>query len=131
MTRVSDVVGYLTGLAPLSLAEKWDNVELLIGDNSSAVRRVMTCLTLTPDVAHEAVARQADLVVSHHPVFFKPVQKLTAGDPQGRMLLELIGARVAVFSAHTAFDSARDGINQQLAELLELQDIAPLRPAVG
>jgi len=131
MLHVSDIVGFLTELAPLSLAEKWDNVGLLVGDGAQEVRRIMTCLTLTPDVAREAIRHKADLVVSHHPVLFKGVQKLTTADPQGKMLLELIGARVAVFSAHTAFDSARDGINQQLAELLGLTDIGVFKPATG
>jgi dinuclear metal center YbgI/SA1388 family protein len=125
---VADVIRFLQRLAPLALAEEWDNVGLLVGDGRAEVRRVMTCLTLTPDVADEAVAQHVDLIVSHHPVLFRPVQRLTAETSEGRLLLKLIAAGVAVYCAHTAYDSAQAGINQQLAELLGLTEIAPLRP---
>jgi len=123
------VLPFLEEFAPLELAESWDNVGLLLGDRHQAVRRVMTCLTLTPDVADEALSRQVDLIVSHHPILFRPVQKLTTATSEGRMILNLIRSGVAVYSPHTAFDSARQGINQQLAEGLGLTEIRPLRPS--
>ncbi len=129
--KVADVIEFLAALAPLDLAEPWDNVGLLWGDASVPVRRVMTCLTLTPDVAAEAQTRKAELVVSHHPILFRPVQRLTTGNHEGRMLLGLARNGIAVYSAHTAYDSAADGINRQLAESLGLHSIVPLRPKVG
>lgn len=131
MVPIADVTQFLRQIAPLELAADWDNVGLLVGDESAIVTGVMTCLTLTPDVAAEAVQRRAGLIVAHHPVLFRPVQRLTGDSPEGRLLLDLIAARVAVFSAHTGYDSAADGINSQLCRLLELQCVAPLRPAVG
>ncbi|HID24214.1 MAG TPA: Nif3-like dinuclear metal center hexameric protein [Planctomycetaceae bacterium] len=125
--RVADVVAHLEALAPLELAEDWDNVGLLIGRNHASVERILTCLTLTPEVAAEAVQQRAQLIVTHHPVLFRPVQRLTADTPEGAMLLELIAAGIAVYSPHTGYDSSRDGINQQLAELFELREIAVLR----
>jgi dinuclear metal center YbgI/SA1388 family protein len=130
MTRLADVVLFLKSLAPLEQAENWDNVGLLVGDAAARVERIMTCLTVTPDVAAEAVRERAQLIVTHHPVLFRPIQRLTAETPDGAMLLRLIAAGVAVYSAHTAFDSAREGINQGLCERLGLRDIAPLRPRV-
>ncbi len=125
---VSDLADFLRQVAPPELAEDWDNVGLLVGSPTAAVRSVLTCLTLTLDVAREAVQSGVDLVVSHHPVLFRPVQRLTTETVEGRLLLELIAAGVAVYSPHTGYDSSRDGINQQLAELFELQDVQPLRP---
>lgn len=113
-------------LAPLSLAESWDNVGLLVGDADASVGRVMTCLTITPGVAEEAVDRGCDLLIAHHPLPFKPLAKLTSESTTGRLLLRLIRGGVAVYSAHTAFDSAADGINQQWAQMLRLEDIGPL-----
>lgn len=113
-------------LAPLSLAEPWDNVGLLVGDVDATVGRVMTCLTVTPGVAEEAVGRGCDLLVAHHPLPFRPVGKVTSESTTGRLLLRLIRGGVAVYSAHTAFDSAADGINQQWARLLRLADVGPL-----
>jgi len=128
MTTVHEVCRYLHEVAPLSLAEDWDNVGLLLGDESADVVRVITCLTLTPDVAEEAIAAGARLIVTHHPILFKPVKKLTSSTSEGRMLLKLMRHGIAVYSPHTAYDNSASGINQQLAELLELTDIAPLRP---
>lgn len=127
MTTVRDVCEYLKSLAPLDLAEDWDNVGLLLGDESSRIQRAITCLTLTTDVANEAVSYGAGLIVTHHPILFKPVKKITAENAQGRMLLTLLQHRIAVYSPHTAWDNSAAGINQQLAELLELREIAPLK----
>jgi dinuclear metal center YbgI/SA1388 family protein len=128
VVAVADVAGWLRGLAPLELAEEWDNVGLLVGDASRPVRRVLTCLTLTADVAREAAREGAQLVVAHHPLLFKAARRLTADNSEGRTLLALIEARIAVYSPHTAFDSAAGGINAQLAEALGLADVRPLRP---
>jgi dinuclear metal center YbgI/SA1388 family protein len=128
MLPLASIVRYLRELAPLDLAEEWDNVGLLVGDPNRPVARVMTCLTLTPTSVAEALAETADLVVSHHPLPFRPLSRLTTETTPGRLLLELAAARVAVYSPHTAWDSAAEGINQQLACGLGLRGIAPLLP---
>src|SRR5947209_7400362 len=115
MTAVADLVQALQALAPLELAEDWDNVGLLLGDPSTSVQRVLTCLTVTPESAAEALEAKVQLIVSHHPVLFRAVKRLTTATPEGRMLLELLRAGVAVYSPHTAFDNAPGGINDLLA----------------
>ncbi len=129
MVPLQELINFLRELAPLELAETWDNVGLLIGDSSTEVSSVLTCLTLTPNVAEEAISRKAQLIVSHHPLLFHPVQRLTAATSEGRLLLSLIRSGIAVYSPHTGYDSAADGINQQLAHLFGLDDIQPLRPS--
>lgn len=126
MPTIKAFCEYLHNLAPLNLAEDWDNVGLLVGDASRPLRRVMTCLTITPNSAAEAVAEQVDLIVAHHPLPFRPLKTVTNDTPIGRMLLQLIHHQAAIYSAHTAFDAARDGINQQLAKGLALVDVQPL-----
>ena len=131
MLCVADIAGFLERFAPTALAEDWDNVGLLVGDFERPVERVMTCLTITDASAHEAIAAQADLIVTHHPLPFRPLKRLTAETHEGRLLWQLIGARISIYSPHTAFDSADEGINQRLATGLGLVDIAPLVPAEG
>lgn len=126
MPTVHDVCEFLEQFAPPHLAEEWDNVGLLVGDRERVVSRVMTCLTVTPSSAAEAVAQQAELIVTHHPFPFRPLKRLTTDSTVGRLLLDLIRAGIAVFSPHTAFDSAAAGINQQLAEGMGLSNIGPL-----
>ena len=128
MSTVADVVAYLEEFAPPELAEDWDNVGLLLGHSRAPVSKILTCLTLTPDVAAEAMESAVQLVVSHHPVLFRGTKQVTDRTSEGRMLLSLIENGVAVFSPHTSFDSAAGGINQQLAESFGLTGIQPIRP---
>ncbi|QDT67170.1 GTP cyclohydrolase 1 type 2 [Planctomycetes bacterium MalM25] len=128
MPTLADAVTLLQQIAPPELAEDWDNVGLLAGDPAAPLRRVHTCLTLTPDVVDEAITAKADLVVSHHPLPFRGVKTLTTGTIDGGSLWRLLGAGVAVYSPHTAYDSAADGVNAQWAERLPLADPRPLEP---
>src|SRR5438309_11196096 len=115
MTTVADIVRVLEHWFPLALAAEWDNVGLLIGDLAQPAQRVMTCLTVTPDTAAEAIRENAHLIVSHHPVLFRPTKALTTASAEGTILLKLIRAGIAVYSPHTAFDNAAGGINDFLA----------------
>jgi dinuclear metal center YbgI/SA1388 family protein len=124
---VENVCQILEQFAPLATAETWDNVGLLLGHPARTVRRLMTCLTLTPAVASEAITKNVQLIVTHHPVLFRATKSITSHTIEGRLLLDLIEARIAVYSPHTAFDNAEWGINQWLAESLGLQMIEPLR----
>lgn len=126
MTTVGNIAAFLERYAPRQLAEDWDNVGLLAGDSQRPVRKLMTCLTITPDSADEAVREAADLVVVHHPLPFRPLQRLTTESTPGRLLLQLLEARIAIYSPHTAFDSAAEGINHWLASGLGLCEIQPL-----
>jgi dinuclear metal center YbgI/SA1388 family protein len=125
---VSDLVLYLDGEYPVFLSEAWDNIGLLVGDDSCLVERVMTCLTVTDLVCAEAVRLGVNLIVSHHPFPFRPLKRITSSTVEGRLLLKLISAGIAVYSPHTAHDSAPDGVNQQLAVILGLVDVVHLNP---
>ena len=125
---VNTVADFLARFAPVELAEDWDNVGLLVGDGRAQVERLMTCLTITPPVVSEAVRRCANLIVTHHPLPFQALKRLTRDTTAGGMLLDMIAAGIAVYSPHTGFDSAAEGINQRLAHGLGLLDIKPLVP---
>lgn len=131
MATVADLITHLESLAPAELAADWDNVGLLLGDASAPANRVMTCLTLTPEVAEEAVAENAGLVVTHHPILFRGVKRLTTATSEGRMVLALARSGTAVFSPHTSLDNATGGINDLLARRLGLVDVSPLRFRAG
>jgi dinuclear metal center YbgI/SA1388 family protein len=131
MTTVAEIVDFLNDFASTSRAAEWDNIGLILGERSAPVRRVVTCLTVTPPVVDEAIAAGANLIVTHHPILFRAVQKITDQTAEGRMLLALARAGVAVYSPHTAFDNCAGGINEMLAEKLGLQGIAGLRPIDG
>jgi dinuclear metal center YbgI/SA1388 family protein len=128
MTTVGAILAHLERLAPLALAAAWDNVGLLLGDRNAPVQRVMTCLTVTPESVAEAVEVGAQLIITHHPILFRAVQRLTTDTAEGSMLTALARTQIAVYSSHTAFDNCPGGINDLLATRLGLEDVETLRP---
>ena len=131
MPTVADVAAHLEHLAPTLTAADWDNVGLLLGSADGPAERVMTCLTVTPEVVAEADAESVQLIVSHHPVLFRGAKRLTSATPEGRLLLPLMRAGTAVYSPHTAFDNCPGGVNDILCRRLGVRDAAPLRPREG
>ena len=88
----------------------------------------MTCLTVTRDVVAEAIRERAQLIVSHHPILFRGAKRLTTATPDGRVVLPLARAGIAVYSPHTAFDNCAGGINDILCRRLGIFNPMPLRP---
>lgn len=131
MPTVAEIAAHLEAFAPTQTAADWDNVGLLLGDPAAPVGRLMTCLTITPDVAEEAVAEGVNLIVSHHPILFRGAKQLTAGRGDGRVVLPLARAGVAVYSPHTAFDNCQGGVNDILCRRLGVGNAEPLRPRDG
>lgn len=124
---VGDICDTLESLAPLALAQEWDNVGLLAGDRAAPVRHVLLCIDLMPAVVEEAAAAKTDFLMAYHPPIFKPVARLTApsaGPEEG--VLRCIRAGIAVHTLHTALDAAEGGTNDVLAELCGVQDPQPL-----
>jgi dinuclear metal center YbgI/SA1388 family protein len=131
MLTIGNLIEFLETVAPLERAADWDNVGLLLGDRSTQVSSVMTCLSVTPETVAEALEGRAELIVTHHPMLFHAVKRLTSEAPDERMVLDLVRGGVAVYSAHTAFDNATGGINDAIARLIQLRDSSPLRPQPG
>lgn len=125
--HLNTILSVLQSVAPLEFAESWDNVGLLVGKRNGNISKVMTCLTLTNMTLQEAIQQKAELVICHHPIPFKPLQKITDDSITGKLLLHAIEAGLAIYSPHTAWDNAKTGINQQLANVLELEAVRPLQ----
>jgi len=112
-------IQYLEEIAPLELAEKWDNPGLLIEPlKSRDISKVLLTVDLTEAVAREAVKLKADIIVTYHPLFFGGFQALEKSNPQARTAMRLIQNELAVYSPHTALDAAPGGVNDWLADAL-------------
>lgn len=120
------IIKLLDELAPGHLAESWDNVGYLVGNADKEVDRIMVALELTENVLEEAIAENIDLVITHHPLIFKPMKTLTDDSVIGRMVRKLIKHDIGLYAAHTNLDIAWGGTNDYLAELLDLERVGLL-----
>ena len=113
-------------IAPLNLAQSWDNVGLLAGDESQECTGIMLCIDLTESVIAEALRRKANLLLAYHPPLFKPIGRLTATSTgTDRLIFLAISKGIAVYSMHTALDAAAGGTNDVLADLCGLSNVEP------
>ena len=119
--KVSDILGIINKLAPPFLAESWDNVGLQTGDPTTDVTAVMVALDPGKAVIEEAVAAGCTLLVTHHPLIFKPLKSISAATPLGKSLHSAIRNNLSVISMHTNYDCATGGLNDVLAARLGLE----------
>ncbi|WP_066526570.1 Nif3-like dinuclear metal center hexameric protein [Corynebacterium bouchesdurhonense] len=129
-TTVADVVRALEEAYPPELAESWDQVGLICGDPADPVRKVVFALDCTLEVAREAVDKQAQMLVVHHPLLLRGVHSVAADTPKGRVIHTLLKGGVALFAAHTNADSARPGVSDKLAELVGITPGRPIKPVL-
>lgn len=125
--KCKDIISILEQEAPLRLQESYDNSGLQWGDPESPVQKILVCLDFTRDALAEAVEKQVQLVISHHPVLFRPMKTINTGFGKGALLAECIKNNICVYSSHTNFDTADNGLNEYLAVVLELQNISGLK----
>ena len=129
MPTVREIEQALFELAPGEAAMEWDNVGHLLGDPDQAVERVLVALDITEGVADEAIASGCQLIVAHHPVMncrWTPVQNIRDDTFQGHLFLKLLRNNVSAICMHTNLDIAWGGVNDALAQRLELVDPGPL-----
>ena len=125
---VQTICDAMDAWAPPSLAYDWDRVGLHVGHPAETVEGVLVCLSVTRAAYDAARDAGAQMIVSHHPLIWRPLSNLDWGDPDTRLCLDLAEARMACFAAHTNLDLARGGVNDVLADQLGLEDQVPLVP---
>jgi dinuclear metal center YbgI/SA1388 family protein len=115
--KQKEFIRTLEELAPPELAEDWDNTGLLIEPlTSREIKKVLLTIDLTETVAHEAIQKKADWIITYHPLFFGGFQRLEKSNPQARTAMRLIQKGIGVYSPHTALDAAPGGVNDWLAD---------------
>ena len=125
---VAQITKILDQLAPPLLAEEWDNVGLQIGDLRLPVQRIWIALDPTPKVVKAACENNVDLLITHHPLIFRPLKSIDFETPDGSVIQMAAHHQLAIFSAHTNLDIAREGVNDILAQRLGLRHLAILQP---
>lgn len=117
MTTVQQLYEAMQHIAPLELAESWDNSGLLV-DCGGEVTRVLVTLDITPEVVTEAAAKHCEAIVAHHPVIFDPLKKLGPQD----VPFQLVRVGISAICMHTNLDAAPGGVNDVLADLLRIEN---------
>ncbi|MBP1968688.1 dinuclear metal center YbgI/SA1388 family protein [Virgibacillus natechei] len=122
MTKTNlDIFRLMEEWAPLNLAYEWDNVGLQIGSYTNSVKKIMVTLDVLESVVDEAIDNDIDLIIAHHPLLFKPIKEVNIDTPHGRIIHKLIQHNISVYASHTNLDIANGGVNDMLADLLNLQ----------
>ena len=128
MYKVRDIVKVIEDFAPLSLQEKWDNSGLSIGSEDAPVSSVLIGLDCTPELVDEAVACGADMIVTHHPLIFSGLKKISPDSIVGSAVIKAVSAGIAVYAAHTTADKVVCGVSWAMAGRLSLSDVSVLDP---
>ena len=109
--------------APVEFAENWDNVGFLVGNEQDDVGKILLCVDATNDVLEEAIKKEVDMIISHHPFIFYTSKRIVSSDPKGANIIELLKNGISVYSAHTNLDGIKFGINTALAEKIGLKEL--------
>ncbi len=129
MPVLKEIVSFLESFAPLILQESYDNAGLITGDINSEIESALITIDVTEAVVDEAIQKKAGLIVSHHPVIFSGLKKLTGKNYVERTIIKAIKNDIAMYASHTNLDSVEGGVNRKICEKLGLQQCRILQPS--
>lgn len=120
--NLKSIIKKIENKYPLNLAYEWDNVGLLVGDLNLDIKKILVVLEANEKVINEAVENKVDLIITHHPFIFRKMNKINTNDLKGKLIHKLIKNDISLYSMHTNFDIAFDGLNDYFMELMEFED---------
>lgn len=126
--KIREIIDTLEKLASPSLQEDYDNAGLLIGDKNNDCNGALISLDVTEKVVEEAIARKCNLIISHHPLIFRGVKKITGDNYVSRTIISAIKNDIAVYAIHTNLDNVSHGVNSKIAEKLGMKNCCVLLP---
>lgn len=126
--KIKEIIAFLEDFAPPHLQESYDNSGLICGSPETVVNSALIALDLTDEVMQEAIDKGINLIITHHPILFKPTKRLNDGHFTGRLLIKAIRNDIAIYAIHTNLDSVKGGVSAALAEKLGLQNTKVLSP---
>jgi len=124
--KLRDIMETMNRFASPDLAESWDQIGLFLGDPEQEIKKIQLALGISDSVLQEAIQNHADLFIIHHPLWLKVPTRFSEDTFYGKIVAEAIRNRMAIFSAHTNLDACREGVNDTLASLLELEKVEVL-----
>ncbi|MFA5782338.1 MAG: Nif3-like dinuclear metal center hexameric protein [Bacteroidales bacterium] len=126
--KIKEIIGCIEKQAPLQLQESYDNSGLIIGSAETEVNKALICIDVTEEVINEAIADSCDIIISHHPLIFGGIKKISNSNSSGNCIIKAIRNEIAVYAAHTNLDNVQGGVNSILCQKLGLSDCKILKP---
>lgn len=123
--QLEKIIELMETIAPIDLAESWDNVGLQVESGNNSIKSVLVALEATEKVVNEAKEKKADLIITHHPLIFKPIKSVTTKSSIGRIINDLIKNDISLYCSHTNLDFAENGTNVILAQLIGIEKSKP------
>lgn len=120
--KVKDIVSILEKKYPKNNAENWDNVGLLVGKLNQEVRKIQFSIDATENAIENAVKNGVDMIITHHPMIFKPIKSVTTMDILGKKIIKLIENKKSLYAMHTNLDSSKGGLNDYILHLLDVKE---------
>ncbi len=120
--KAYEIAEIIEKTAPKELAYDWDNPGFQCGGAGAEVKKALLCLDVTPEAVDEAVKTGADMIISHHPMFFRGIKRIDTDTARGAMIAKIIRAGICVYSAHTNMDTAPEGLNAELAKICGIKN---------
>lgn len=128
--QIKDITDVIEASAPLSLQEPYDNSGLIVGHHDDEVTSALLCVDVTEEVLDEAESLGSELVISHHPIIFDPLKRLTGANHVQRIVERAIKKGIALYACHTNLDGVKDGMSYRLAEQLGIKELSVLSPGL-
>ena len=129
--KAGDIIAVIEEFAPLSIQESWDNSGLLLGSADQEITGVLVALDCTEEVVREAVARGCNMILTHHPLIFRGLKRISPQDPVGAAVIAAVKEGVCVYASHTPSDKVPAGVSGAMAAKLSLQDVQILEEEEG
>lgn len=131
MVKLCEITDFLEQEFPPQYAEDFDNIGLLLGRSDKTISKVVLCLDANKNVVKEAISKNAELIITHHPVIFNPVKRINDTTDSGEMIISALENGISIYSAHTNLDSAPGGLTDEVCTKLELTPTANLEGNLG
>ncbi len=129
--KLHEIVSFLETFAPTTYQESYDNSGLLLGDIQQEITGILLTIDITEEVINEAITKNVNLVLSHHPLIFNAIKRITGKTYVERSIIKAIKNNIAIYAAHTNFDSIKNGVNKKICEKLDLINCRILAPLEG
>lgn len=128
MPTVAEIINAIEAYAPLHLQESYDNAGLQVGEPETKATAALLCLDVTERSVDEALDRGCSLIISHHPLLFGGIKRVTPDDERGRIIIKALRSGISIYSAHTNLDRASQGVSMEIAAVLGLGNVKVLEP---